>query len=84
MLIEFLMMELTQTIEDPNRNPHLNIRLVVGICHSDDIVSRTRFRIFTEYVLSDEIQDVCSIYLEFHRRTPLRGIYRFGNIDVLC
>ena len=83
-MIDFLIMELTNTIADRSRNPHLNIRLAVGICHPDDLVSRTRFRTYIDFVLPDEIQEVSSIYVEFHNPRPqLRGVYQFEDIGIL-
>ena len=46
--------------------PRIDVMITLGICDVDTEINRVFFRIFLDYVLPEEIQDYCSIFIVYH------------------
>ena len=47
---------------------HIDVMITLGICDADTQLNRVFFRIFLDYVLPEEIQDYCGIFIVYHQR----------------
>ena len=48
--------------------PRIDVMITLGIGDVDTPLNRVFFRIFLDYVLPEEIQDYCSIFIVYHQR----------------
>lgn len=51
-------------------SPHARISVIIqlGICDPDTPINQVFFREFLEFVLPVEIDDYCTIFIEYHER----------------
>lgn len=47
---------------------HIDVMITLAICDADTQLNRVFFRIFLDYVLPEEIQNYCSIFIVYHER----------------
>ena len=48
--------------------PSIDVMITLGICDADTQLTWVFFRIFLDYILPEEIQDYCSIFIVYHQR----------------
>ena len=48
--------------------PSIDVMITLRIFDADTQLNRVFFRIFLNYVLPEEIQDYCSIFIVYHQR----------------
>ena len=48
--------------------PSIDVMITLGIGDTDTQINWVFFRIFLDYVLPEEIQDYCSIFIVYHHR----------------
>ena len=48
--------------------PRIDVMITLGIGDANTPLNRVFFRIFLDYVLPEEIQDYCSIFIVYHQR----------------
>lgn len=57
----------------------INVMITLAICDADTELNRVYFRIFLDYVLPEEIQNYCSIFIVYHQR----DIYDYGLESII-